>query len=544
MIKNIGPQMSNLQAWPAVPTEADVACRVVVPIDAERYLAGNVASSGQETTKYRQSVFQTILHMDDDAKEEDGHRKRWVQTAQADLFFGGWICVNAVILGVETDFRTLANEEDVIWTFLDSTFNVVFLIELCLRIYAERRKWIRDVWNIFDFILVVVGVFDTWMLPATGLNSDMRFVTLMRLFRLFRLIRVLRVLRLLRFLKELMLLIQGITSAMRAMVWGLLLLAITIFICALLLTRLVGKACCDSDDTFRDQLYRNLFGTLSRSSFTLFQFTMEFQPDICRDTWDYGPWLTIFFLAYTMFTNVTLLNTVASVIVENILSISAQNNEEEKANQKSEMAEENSWSLSNLFDALDGDSDGLIDKAEMSTTNPAVSKLLSMSGVSFDHLLNLFNIMDVDSNGLVDRDEFQTAMSRGKHPLQAVDVLRVQCQVDALRSKMKKTFEDVSTQNSSILEVLQRVEAGQAALEEKLVRGQQPDPKDLDSMSISFVKKLAVPTPAKEDTKDDTNSVATPPKEDQTSVPCALVSLASAASTGIPVGGAKEELLV
>jgi len=134
----------------------------------------------------------------------------WVQTTQSDFFFGGWICVNALILGIETDARTEGNEGHLVWIILDSLFNVVFLIEMILRIRAEKGRWYRDVWNVFDAVLVSVGVLDSWILPASGLNSDMRFLTLMRLFRLLRLIRVLRVLRLLRFLKELMLLVQGI----------------------------------------------------------------------------------------------------------------------------------------------------------------------------------------------------------------------------------------------------------------------------------------------------------------------------------------------
>jgi len=445
------------------------------------------------------SMLQDIFNQDAMERTVSGKQKLWVQTTRADFFFGGWIVVNAVVLALETDLRHMdsdSDQNDIIWVLLDSMFNVVFLIELLLRMYAERSKWPKDIWNIFDFFLVVVGVTDTWILPATGLNTDMRFVTLMRLFRLFRLIRVLRVLRLLRFLKELMLLVQGITSAMRAMVWGLLLLGITIFICALLITRLVGKACCEADDTFKETLYRDLFGSLPRTAFTLFQFTMEFQPDICRETWTYGPWLTIFFLAYTMFTNITLLNTVASVIVENILAIAQQNKDDEKAKLDLELEIQTKARFSQIFAMVDTDGNRTIDRTEISSSNPAVGRLLELSGMNLDQALSLFNVMDVDANGSVSRDEFQQALCHGARNLEANDVLKMQCQIDAMKRTVTSTLEDVGKQNTSILEALSRLEAHQRTLEDKIIAARQPDPRDLDNMSIPFVTKLCLPKPS------------------------------------------------
>jgi voltage-gated sodium channel len=431
-------------------------------------------------------LFSQIL--DQDAVERGGRKKHWIQTTRADFFFGGWIVVNALILAIETDSRTEANEKSIIWFLLDSIFNVVFLVEMMLRMRAERRRWIKDVWNLFDAMLVTVGVFDTWILPLTGMDSDIRFLTLIRLFRLLRLVRVLRVLRLLRFLKELMLLVQGITSAMRAMVWGLLLLGITIFICSLLITRLIGKSCCEESDTFQDALYASYFGTLSRTAFTLFQFTMEFQPDICRETWAHGPWLTFFFLAYTMFTNITLLNTVASVIVENILSIAQQNQNEEKAKAEADEVEKNHERMQEIYNLLDVDGNKMIDRAELSGTDPAVDRLLELSGVTKEDAMRLFSVMDVDDNGQVSRDEFQNALARGKSStLGVADVLRVQCQVDALKQKMSSTLGSVSEQNTKILEVMTRLEARQESLEDTLASARQPDARDLDDMSCRFV---------------------------------------------------------
>jgi len=477
-----------MDAWPVVPEAKANGCDQNEP--------GSPMSPASKRKKQEDvgaELLNEILH---GARQNSmsGRPKLWVETTQADFFFGGWIVFNALILALETDLRTEKNKDDLVWTFLDSLFNVVFLIELLMRMYALRAKWARDLWNLFDGGLVTIGIADSWILPVTGLNADMRFITLMRLFRLLRLVRVLRVLRLLRFLRELMLLVQGITSAMRAMVWGLLLLGITIFICALLITRLVGKDCCDEDDTFKDEFYKTYFGTLSRTSFTLFQFTMEFQPDICRDTWDgSGPWLTFFFLGYTMFTNITLLNTVASVIVENILTISQQNAEEQKAAKDAEQQEETKLRIADIFEAVDHDGNRTIDRNEIAQGGSAVEKLLELSGVSSEYALELFSIMDVDNSGSVSREEFQSAVIKGPQPLEASDFLRLQCQMEGMKKQIASSLETVSKQNTSVLEALSNMQKRQEALEEKIHSSKQPPARDLDDMSISFVVKQKSP---------------------------------------------------
>merc|ERR1719487_11644 len=78
------------------------------------------------------------------------------------------------------------------------------------------------------------------------------------------------------------------------------------------------------------------FGTVPASLFTLFQLmTLEGWNEIVRITMKtVGVWTGTFFVVFVMFTNLVLLNLVAGVILENVLTISRQ--EEEKAVQKEE----------------------------------------------------------------------------------------------------------------------------------------------------------------------------------------------------------------
>lgn len=401
----------------------------------------------------------------------------WVHSHQADLLFGGVITLNAIWLGLETDARTDDNEKNAIWLVSDSLFNSVFLIELFLRIRAERQQWAMSLWNIFDAGLVAVGVIDSWLMPLFGLNSDVRFASVLRIFRLLRLVRVLRVLRLFRYLKELMLLVAGITSAMRAMVWGLLLLAITIFMCSMLMTKIVGKSCCEEDDTFQKEEYKTYFGTLPATAFTLFQFTMEFQPDICRETWDDGPWLTIFFLGYTMFTNITLLNTVASVIVEDILRISSEHEREKNEKKQKAEAEKLERQLEHAFTSADLDGDMTLSMDEL-VNNSNMKKVLKVMGVEPEQAMALFFVMDVDSSGQVSRDEFNLRLKRVNKPPETTDLLKVECQVQTLHKRVEDGLKEMRETQQTILEYLARLD-----------RRQDNDVKAVDSPSFGMCQQ-------------------------------------------------------
>merc|ERR1719235_1943365 len=133
-----------------------------------------------------------------------------------------------------------------------------------------------------------------------------------------------------------------------------------IYVSALFVTQVVGKQCCDANDVFGAEMIPDYFGTLVRSAFTLFMFTMEFQPDLVRETWVDGPFLTFFLVLYTVFTNLMLLNMVSSVIVECILALSNQEAEREKKEKEESKNVEYVRELLGIFGDIDTDDSGNI----------------------------------------------------------------------------------------------------------------------------------------------------------------------------------------
>ena len=61
---------------------------------------------------------------------------------------------------------------------LDRLFMAIFIVEMVMKIYAERREFWKSGWNIFDFVIVAVS-----SLPAA---SAFIVIRSLRLFRMFK----------------------------------------------------------------------------------------------------------------------------------------------------------------------------------------------------------------------------------------------------------------------------------------------------------------------------------------------------------------------
>jgi len=378
----------------------------------------------------------------------------WIHTTSAEIFFGAWIVLNAIVLAVETDHQDEGNENDWYWVLLDSIFNIVFGVEVVLRMVAEKGQWPCVAWNLIDFALVVVGIVDSWILRLVETGGNVGFLVVLRVFRLLRLARVLRVLRLLRSNKELLLLIAGVGAGLRAMVWGALLLVVVNFISGLLMTEMVGKDMFDGWFLRRDPLeegvgvygdegsidfYTDNFTKLYLSMFSLFEFTMEFQGDHCTASWPDGPWLTFFFIVYTFVTNLALLQVVGSVIVEAILAISDQHHQEDKAEEKDKElkdAKEDSDALFEKLKTTAPQTAGDLNYKGLDFSDEKVSKSLKMLGLVPAQAAQLFTIMDKNNTGLLSKAQFSLGLVRIKQDVNPKDVFKLETRLERVKQKI------------------------------------------------------------------------------------------------------------
>eukprot|EP00747_Dinoflagellata_sp_TGD_P146684 gnl/TRDRNA2_/TRDRNA2_176717_c2_seq2.p1 gnl/TRDRNA2_/TRDRNA2_176717_c2~~gnl/TRDRNA2_/TRDRNA2_176717_c2_seq2.p1 ORF type:complete len:580 (+),score=103.78 gnl/TRDRNA2_/TRDRNA2_176717_c2_seq2:66-1742(+) len=160
----------------------------------------------------------------------------------------GVISLNALYIAVQTDNDTSTTllDADPFFQVCEHAFCVYFSFEWFVRFMSFKRKiWgLKDGWFVFDSLLVFMMVSETWVLTVVmvlmgggGGKSPLGNASILRLLRLLRLSRLLRMLR---SMPELLILIKGMVSAGRSVLFTLCLLLIIIYIFAIALTQLTA----------------------------------------------------------------------------------------------------------------------------------------------------------------------------------------------------------------------------------------------------------------------------------------------------------------
>ena len=196
------------------------------------------------------------------------------------------ILINAALLGLETWPVAMAKAGGLILA-LDRTILTVFVAEIALRLYAHRRAFWRDPWSVFDFVIIGIA-----LMPASGA------------FSVLRVLRVVRVLRLVSMVPSMRGVIDALLSALPGMASIIGLMALVLYVSAVVATKLFGA------------IAPEFFGSLGASLFTLFQvMTVEGWPDIARGVMAQSPYAWIFFVIYLLIATFMVLNLFIAVVV-------------------------------------------------------------------------------------------------------------------------------------------------------------------------------------------------------------------------------------
>lgn len=240
----------------------------------------------------------------------------------------------AVIIGanfltniVEKQIDPFGDIHDVSFEVIGLIYNILFTIELGVNLYGNWwcNFW-KSGWNIFDFVVVMIGVVNTIKLPLPPAFSLLRMMRAFRVFRLFK--RV----------KSLNKIIVSIVKAVPGVLNAFLILAIVMSIYAILGVEFyqnVGELCQDPDSP--DRVFRTArghcageeyFGTFSKSLYSFFQcLTGEsWSEAVARPMiWYYGSdWLLaggsgLFFISYIIASMFVLTNVVVAVLLDKMV---------------------------------------------------------------------------------------------------------------------------------------------------------------------------------------------------------------------------------
>jgi voltage-gated sodium channel len=209
------------------------------------------------------------------------------------------IVINAIALGLETSPRVMSAAGPLLLA-IDTAALWIFTIEIGLKLWLYRSRFIRDGWNIFDFIIVAIA----W-LPAAGPLSVLRAL------------RILRVLRLMSIVPQMRTVVGALFKALPGMGSILAVLILVFYVAAVMATKLFGAA------------FPEWFGSVGASMFSLFQImTLEsWSMGIVRPVMEVHPGAWLFFVPFIVVTTFTVLNLFIALMVNSMHSLQSKTNE-------------------------------------------------------------------------------------------------------------------------------------------------------------------------------------------------------------------------
>lgn len=306
----------------------------------------------QEFLKAMRERYPTAMQLKNIDESHIAEWKRWRLAKFTDSmrfqgFFGLLIVINAIVVGIQSDI----GDGKAGWTVLETLFLLLFCIELGLKIFAFRLTFFSDTWNVVDTVIVACSVVEIMIVWGDGEGSS--GISSLRLFRIFR------ILRLVRFLPGLRRIVEAFWQAMRSVLWVGLLLAIAMYIGAILAHNFFGN-------NPESEASQESFGTLPRSFATMFQvLTLDgWASEVLIPLAKTCPEAWAFFVPFVLFISFGLLNLLTGVFIEALMSITQRDHEQHLAEQERRLSDLLEL-VSEAFVECDKDGGNLLDLVEM-----------------------------------------------------------------------------------------------------------------------------------------------------------------------------------
>ena len=209
-----------------------------------------------------------------------------------ELFVISVIVLSALVIGAKTyHIPQLALD---VFAVLDVGITLFFLVEIIVRMIAEGslKRFFRQGWNVFDFIIVVAS-----LVPVDDSEAAL----------LGRLLRVFRVLRLISIIPELRVLLNAFMTAIPRMGYVALLMFIVFYIYAAMGAMFFSK--------INPELWENI----SISMLTLFRVaTFEDWTDVMYETMTVYPLSWIYYLSFIFIVAFVFLNMMIGIVLETL----------------------------------------------------------------------------------------------------------------------------------------------------------------------------------------------------------------------------------
>jgi len=241
------------------------------------------------------------------------------------------IALNAIWIAVDTEKNgaPMLLMAHPVFQIAEHFFCIYFTFEWTIRFgaFEHKRNTRRDYWFVFDSVMVFMMVGETWVMTivllATGSgssNGGIGDASILRLLRLMRLSRMARMAKLLRTMPELLILIKGMITAMKSVVYTLMLLFIVIYVFAVALRQL-------TDGTRAGRLYFD--GIFASMHTLLLDGTLMDSPgNVVKALLEDSVFLVIVFYVFVCLAALMVMNMLIGVLCEVVSAVAATEREQ------------------------------------------------------------------------------------------------------------------------------------------------------------------------------------------------------------------------
>jgi len=358
---------------------------------------------------------------------------------------------------------------------------VIYTVECVARLYVERGMYVCNVWNVIDMLTMVAGWCSIILAPFLDLS----------VLRILRVARLIRLGRLMISVPELYILVSGLSSSFKAILFGSILLIGVIVVWSIIVVEFLHPVNVAISYPDCERCPRG-FATVFAASLTLFSQI------VAGDQWssisvplaEFRPWTAP--LMFFMMTTISLgvMNLILAVIVEKAAEARANNKERNKMKKEIER-EAQMVELAVLCDALDGDNNGKVSLDEMLDgfdKHDTFYKLMQHMDIARDEVEVVFNVLSGKGTE-VDYMEFCQHLNtfNKRDPMMIQSMIKYS--VMELRHVLKQDImEALRNQNQMLeeqLDLLSHVpscaEAAQDLQKKRLLRQSQSEEKKQES---------------------------------------------------------------
>jgi hypothetical protein len=241
--------------------------------------------------------------------------------------------------------------------------------------------------------------------------------------RVFRLLRILRIFRIFRVLKQLYLLAMGFFDAVSSVLWVSMICCLILYICAIVLTRLVGQTVIDDPLALVKQEY---FGSVPASMLTLFQLMAfpdmeKFQP-VYRDNSS----LKAFLIIFVVFGAFTMVSVLTGVITEGMMDKSRKRQEErrfERERARSGFVRK----ARRIMQSHAGSDSSFIDKRQFDACKEKVMSVCEqdLMDLRSKDLDAMFDLVDYENSGIIEIEELLYGMVQLSSELRPMSIMEL-----------------------------------------------------------------------------------------------------------------------